>query len=106
MLGGGAEGVLTCPGGGFLTTLSAEGDKVVFDFMIGRHSCSKMIEVECGAPAFQVQTTSGTVYSEFLVHWLEYDPKRITPATSAFVAGSAIAARGAMGIKAGMAGMD
>jgi hypothetical protein len=64
MLGGGAAPGHTCPGGSFLTTLSTEGASVSFDFTGGTVlSCSKMIEVECGAPAFQVQETSGTDYS-------------------------------------------
>ena len=32
MLGGGAAGVHTCPGGSFLTTLSNEGESEVFEF--------------------------------------------------------------------------
>mgnify|MGYP006118828695 CR=1 FL=1 len=65
-----------------------------------------MIEVECGAPAFQVQSTSGTVYSEFLVYWEEYAPASITPATQAFDPNSPVSARAEMGIKAGMAKLD
>ncbi len=81
MLGGGAADVNTCPAGEFLTTLANEGDSVVFEFSGGEFSCSKMIEVECGAPAFQVQPKAGTVYSEFLVYWEEYSQERITAAT-------------------------
>lgn len=32
MLGGGAAGLHTCPGGSFLTTLASEGDSVVYEF--------------------------------------------------------------------------
>jgi hypothetical protein len=63
MLGGGAADSNTCPAGEFLTTLANEGDSVVFEFIGGvEFSCSKMIEVNCGAPAFQVQPKAGTVY--------------------------------------------
>ena len=107
MLGGGAADLHTCPGGSFLTTLANEGDSVVFQFQGGTEfSCSKMIEVECGAPAFQVQANSGTVYSEFLIYWEEYDPSRISAATQAFDPNSALSTRKDMGIKAGMAKLD
>ena len=65
-----------------------------------------MIKAQCGAPAFRVKPV-GTVYSDYLIFYEEYDSSLIPAATSAFNPNlSTTEERNSMAIMLGMARFD
>ena len=65
-------------------------------------SCTKKIEVKCGAPAFQVLPSSKAAVV-YRVWWLEYNPADIEPAKFEFSKNVLYANRLESGHRAGMA---
>ena len=86
LLGGGAEDYWSCPDqNNFIKTIYQIGDTISYTFPGGKMSCSKILKVTCGAPAFRVKPYS--VHPEgYKIWFLEYDIEKLKSATGVFSA--------------------
>ena len=102
MLGGGASDGEICPNNEFIHTLENIGDEIKMTFPGGNMSCTKTLEVKCGAPAFRVlpESKAAVVYR---VWWLEYNAANIETAKFEFTKNVLYADRLKSGHRAGMA---
>ena len=106
LLGGGAENYLTCPdANNFIKKIDTIGNTVTYVFPPGLMSCSKMVHVTCGAPAFRV--TPFSIKPEgYKVWFLEYDISFLKSATGNFSSLSRHDVRKFESIAAGMSRID
>jgi hypothetical protein len=106
LLGGGAADYVTCPDvNNFIKQIDTIGDTVTYVFPPGLMSCSKMLHVTCGAPAFRVKPFS--IKPEgYRIWFLEYDISKLKSAIGNFSSLSTYDIRKYESIAAGMSRID